>query len=109
MIGGSSSAYRFDPPNIDTIGGVQIKRIPAGEAFGARDLARWASHRRAGRSGARASVEKTKRGWMALLPDGAVGGPFATKDSAWQWISAHLSHNRSFVSQGWMRKKLESE
>jgi hypothetical protein len=81
----------FSAPNVNSIYGVQIKRIPAGEAFGARDLTRWASHRRAGRSSARASVEKTNTGWMALLPDGAVGGPFATKDAAWQWILAHRS------------------
>jgi hypothetical protein len=91
ITGSSSSAPQFSTPGVNAIDGVQIKRIPAGEAFGARDLARWASHRRVGRSSARASVEKTNSGWIALLPDGAVGGPFATKDSAWQWISAHRS------------------
>jgi hypothetical protein len=97
MITDSSSGHQFSALGVNTIGGVQIKRLPAGEAFGARDLSRWASHRRVGRSSARASVEKTNSGWMALLPDGAVGGPFATKDSAWQWISAHRSRSRNFV------------
>lgn len=49
----SSSAHYVDysAPNIDTIGGVQITRLPAGEAIGSNDL-RWSSNRSAGRSGA---------------------------------------------------------
>ena len=52
---GSSSAVpveNFAAPNVDTIGGIQIKRLPAGAALGAHDLQRWSSNRSGGRSGA---------------------------------------------------------
>lgn len=50
MTGGSSTAHRvedFSAPNVDTIDGVKVKRIPAGEAIGAHDLQRWSSNRSA--------------------------------------------------------------
>ena len=42
---------QFAAPDVDTIDGVQIKRLPAGEALGARDLTRWSSNRSGGQSG----------------------------------------------------------
>ena len=39
----------FSAPNIDSIDGIPIKRLPSGEALGASDLGRWASNRRSGR------------------------------------------------------------
>ena len=52
-IGDSSSAVAdFSSPHIGSIGGVTIKRLPAGEALGAHDMERWSSNRSGGRSGA---------------------------------------------------------
>jgi len=53
-IGGSSIAIveNFSAPNINSIGGVQIKRLPPGAALGAHDMERWSSNRSGGRSGA---------------------------------------------------------
>jgi len=51
-IGGSSSAVAdFSAPNISSLEGVPIKRIPAGAALGSDDLAIWSSRRSAGWSG----------------------------------------------------------
>src|ERR1700758_335644 len=44
----ASHAENFSAPNVDTIAGVQIKRLPAGEAIGSHDLERWATRRSAG-------------------------------------------------------------
>ena len=48
-----SSAHRvadFSALNVDTIGGVAIQRLPAGDAIGSHDLERWSSRRSAGLS-----------------------------------------------------------
>jgi hypothetical protein len=106
MISSSAShVENFSMPGIDTIGGVQIKRLPAGEAIGSHDLERWSSRRAAGLSKAytlkderRAIknwtqpapqaltredavkrgilIERTPRGWLVSLPSGRTLGPY---------------------------------
>jgi hypothetical protein len=69
MTGGSSSEYQLSAQGIDMIAGVQIKRLPTGEALGARDLERWSSNRSAGRSGAftTKNERKTLSDWNTPL------------------------------------------
>jgi hypothetical protein len=52
FVGASSVVQDYSKPDIASIGGVPIKRLPAGEALGAHDMARWSSNRSGGRSGA---------------------------------------------------------
>jgi hypothetical protein len=64
MLSNISSAHRvenFSAINIDTIGGVKIKRIAPGEAVGSHDLDRWASRRSGGFSKAYTSKEERKQ------------------------------------------------
>jgi hypothetical protein len=70
MIGGSSSAHLVEDlssPNISSIGGVVITRLPAGEALGAQDLQRWSSRRSAGLSKAYSTKQERQRirNWKA--------------------------------------------
>jgi hypothetical protein len=57
----SSSAHQFSTPGIDSIGGVQIKRIGPGEAIGAHDLTRWANRRSAGLSKSYSTTDERKK------------------------------------------------
>jgi hypothetical protein len=50
LISISSVAPDFSKPDIASIGGVQITRLPSGEALGAHDLQRWSHRRSAGLS-----------------------------------------------------------
>jgi hypothetical protein len=67
MITGSSSAHQFSIPNVDTIGGVSITRLPSGAALGAYDLQRWSSRRSAGLSKAYSTKQERQRirNWKA--------------------------------------------
>jgi hypothetical protein len=118
------STERFSVPDINKIEGVPIKRLPAGEALGARDLTRWSSNRSAGRSGSYTTkrerqlldnwgtkpraqmcmqaaakrgvlVEQTERGWMVSAPDGSNAGPFKKEAAAWSWVDRHPARRRS--------------
>jgi hypothetical protein len=83
----SSSAPDYSSPDISSIAGVSIKRLPPGEALGASDLQQWAARRLSGRFGVSPnSVEKTAAGdWVVLSNDKTIGG-FKSRRAAWEWI-----------------------
>ena len=75
MITGSSSAQQFSALGVDTIDGVQIKRIAPGEAIGAHDLERWSNRRSAGLSKAYSTKQERQRirNWKApKIPNQAL-------------------------------------
>jgi hypothetical protein len=57
----SGAIVRFSAPNVDSIDGVQIKRIPAGEALGAHDLERWSNRRSVGLSKSYTTKDERKK------------------------------------------------
>jgi hypothetical protein len=67
--GASSTAIvaDFSALNVDSIDGVQIKRLPAGESLGAHDLERWSNRRSAGLSKAYSTKQERQRirNWKA--------------------------------------------
>jgi hypothetical protein len=61
--GASSTAIvaDFSALNVDSIDGVQIKRLPAGESLGAHDLERWSNRRSVGLSKSYSTKDERKR------------------------------------------------
>jgi hypothetical protein len=59
-----------------------IRKLPPGEALGARDLQRWTARRNAGRAGVRASLKKRKKL--------ARWGKPKKLDATDQWLAKHL-------------------
>jgi hypothetical protein len=102
----SSAAVDFSAPNLATIYGIKIKRLPSGAALGV-NRAEWRrlnaekkaalEHKAEERRGAPKvqrnplRVEQTTRGWVVSLPDGSSIGPFPERDDAWTWVARHPS------------------
>jgi hypothetical protein len=94
MIGGSSSAVEnYAQPDISSIAGIKITKLPDGRALGCDDLQRWSHNRLRGRFGVSPhSIEKTADGkWVILLSSGKTIDGFKSRRAAWEWIKRRRS------------------
>jgi hypothetical protein len=87
----------FSALNVDSIDGVQIKRLPAGESLGAHDLERWSNRRSVGLSKSYSTKDERKKLKHWTQPT-TTEQALTLEDAAARWILVE----KSAFARGWV-------